>query len=95
MSVHGHCIVDRTGSDRFGKVRTGVKHYFSSMLSRTLFKFGPLLKPACSFLTVLCSKLYDPPKWWKQPFAKLQLAYGVNWCEVQLFFGAPPKAIRR
>ena len=98
MSVHGHCIVGRfgqvqTGLDRFGQVRTGVKRYFSSMVSRTLSKFGPPPKPACGFLTVLRSKLYDPPKWWKQCFVKLQLAQGVNWCEVQLFLGALPKAL--
>ena len=29
-----------TGSDRFGQVRTGVKHYFSSTVRCTLAKFG-------------------------------------------------------
>ena len=45
-----------TGSDRFGQLRTGVKHYFSSTVSRTLSKFDPAPKPACSFLTVPRSK---------------------------------------
>ena len=40
------------GPDKSGQVRTGVKYYFSSTVSPTLFKFGPLPKPACSFLTV-------------------------------------------
>ena len=62
-----------TGWDRFGQVRTGVKYYFSSTVSRTLSKFGLPPKPACSFLTVPRSKLYDPPKWWKQHIT-LQLA---------------------
>ena len=35
-----YCRQVRTGSDRFGQVRTGVKRYFSSTVSRTLFKFG-------------------------------------------------------
>ena len=39
MSVH--VTVLWTGSDRFGQVRTGVKHYFSSTMSCTLFKFAP------------------------------------------------------
>ena len=91
--VHSHCIVDRfgqvrTGLDRFGQVRTGVKHYFSSTVSRTLSKFCPPPKPACRFLTVPRSKLYDPLKWWKQPFVTLQLAQGVNWYEVQLFISS-------
>ena len=30
-------------------------------------------KLACGFLTVPRSKLYDPPKWWKQRFVMLQL----------------------
>ena len=30
-----------TGLDKFEQVRTGVKHYFSSTVSPTLFKFGP------------------------------------------------------
>ena len=34
----------------------------------------PTPKPACSFLTVPRSKLYDPPKWWNQGFVMLQLA---------------------
>ena len=63
-----------TGSNRFGQVRTGVKYYFSSTVSHTISKFGLPPKPACSFLTVPHSKLYDPPKWWKQCFATLQLA---------------------
>ena len=29
------------GPDKFGQVRTGVKYYFSSTVSPTLFKFGP------------------------------------------------------
>ena len=62
------------GPDKSGQVRTGVKYYFSSTVSPTLFKFGPPLKPACSFLTVPRSKLYDPPKWWNQGFVTLQLA---------------------
>ena len=85
----------RTGSDKFGQVRTRVKRYFSSTVSRTLSKFGPPPKPVCSLLTAPRSKLYDPPKWWKQRFVTLQLAYGVNWCLVQLFFGAISNALRR
>ena len=62
------------GPDKSGQVRTGVKYYFSSTVSPTLFKFGPPPKPACSFLTVPCSKPYDPPKWWNQGFVTLELA---------------------
>ena len=62
------------GPDKSGQVRTGVKYYFSSTLSPTLFKFGPPPKPGCSFLSVPRSKLYDPPKWWTQFFVALQLA---------------------
>ena len=62
------------GPDKSGQVRTGVKSYFSSTVSPTLFKFGPPPKPACSFLTVPRSKRYDPPKWWNQGFVTLQLA---------------------
>ena len=54
-----YCGQVRTGVDRSGQVRTGVKYYFSSTVSRTLSKFGPAPKPACSFLTVPRSKLYD------------------------------------
>ena len=67
----------RTGSDKFGQVWTSQNRceaLFSSTVSRTLSKFGPAPKPACSFLTVPRSKLYDPPKWWKQRFVTFQLA---------------------
>ena len=69
-----YCGLVQTSSYKFGQVRTGVKRYFSSTVSRTLSKFGPAPKPVCSFLTVPRSKLYDPPKWWKQRFVTLQLA---------------------
>ena len=62
------------GPDKSGQVRTGVKYYFSSTVSPTLFKFGPLPKPACSFLTVPRLKHYDPPKRWNQGLVTLQLA---------------------
>ena len=68
------CGLVQSSSDKFGQVRTGVKRYFSSTVSRMLSKFGPAPKPAFSFLTVPRSKLYDPPKWWKQRFVTLQLA---------------------
>ena len=58
-----YCWQVQTGTDRFGQVRTGVKCYFTSTRSRTLSKFGPPPKPACSFLTVPRWKLYDPLKW--------------------------------
>ena len=61
-------------SYKFRQVRTGVKRYFSSTVSRTLSKFGPAPKQSCSFLTVPRSKLYNPPKLWKQRFVTLQLA---------------------
>ena len=35
------CGQVQTGSDRFGQVRTGVKHYFTSTVSPTLFQYGP------------------------------------------------------
>ena len=62
------------GPEESGQVRTGVKYYFSSTVSPTLFKFGPPPKPACSFVTIPRSKLYDPPKWWNQGYVTLQLA---------------------
>ena len=78
MSVDDHSIVNRLGQvwagfDNFEQIRTGVKYYFSSTVSRTLSKFGLPLKPACSFLTEPRSKLFDPRKLWKQPFLTLQL----------------------
>ena len=48
------------GRDKSGQIRTGVKYYFSSTVSPTLFKFGPPHKSACSFLTVPRSKLCHP-----------------------------------
>ena len=62
-----------TVSERFGQVRTGVKRYFSSTVSRTLSKFGPPPNLR-GFLTVPRSKLYDPPKGWKQRLVMLQMA---------------------
>ena len=62
------------GLDKSGQVRTGVKYYFSLTVNPMLFKFGPLPKHACSFLTAPRSKLYDPLKWWNQGFVTLQLA---------------------
>ena len=68
-----YCGQIRTRSDRFGQVRTGVKHCFSSTASRTLSKFGPAPKPACTFLTVSHAKLYDPPELLEQHMVELQL----------------------
>ena len=69
-----YCRLVQTGSDRFGQVRTGVKRYFSSTVSRTLSNFGPAPKPACSFLTVPRSKLYNPPG--------NRASSHFNWCKV-------------
>ena len=69
-----YCEQIWTGLDRCEQVRTGVKYYFSSTMSRMLSKFGLPPKPACSFLTAPRSKLHDLPKWWKQHFVTLQLA---------------------
>ena len=71
-----YCGQVRTGLDRFGQVRTGVKRHFSSTVSRTLSKFGPPPKPVCGFLTIPRSKLYDPPKWRNSPLSRF------NWHKV-------------
>ena len=45
------------------------------------FQICPTPKPACSFLTVPCSKLYDPPRWWKRissRFSWLKVWTGVK-----------------
>ena len=68
-----YCEQVWTGLAKFEQVRTAVKHCFSSTVSRTLSKFGLSPKPARSFLTVPRSKLYGPPKLWKQPFVMLHL----------------------
>ena len=92
MTLHDGCTwslfcgLVQTSSGKFGQVRTGVKGYFSSTLSRTLSKFGPAPKPSCSFLMVPRSKHGDPPRWWKQRFVTLQLAWGVNWYKVPHFW---------
>ena len=67
----------RTGSDKFGPVRTSQNRceplfFLNGELHAVQTWLTP--KPACSFLTVSRSKLYDPPKWWKQRFVTLQLA---------------------
>ena len=71
-SVHGHCIVHR-----FRQVRTNQNRckalFFLNRESHAV-QICPNPKAVCSFLTVSRSKLYDPPKWWKQPFIMLQLA---------------------
>ena len=73
--VHGHCI-----ADWFRQVRTS---WISQDTCEVLFSLNrelhsvqnwPTHKPACSFLTVPRSKLYDPPKVWNQGFVTLQLA---------------------
>ena len=78
MSEHGHCIVNRfgqvwTGLHRFEQVRTDVKCYFSSTMSRMLSKFCLPPKPVYRYLTVLRLKLYNLRKWWKQRFVTFQL----------------------
>ena len=66
-----------TGSDKFGQVWTSQNRcevlFFFNRESHAV-QIWPTPRPACSFLTVPCSKLYDPPKWWKQRFVTLQLA---------------------
>ena len=82
MTLHDECTWSlycgqvHTGSDRFGQVRTGVKRCFSSTVSRTLSKFGSPSKPACSFLTVPRSNLYDPPSGGNSASSRF------NWCKV-------------
>ena len=88
-SVHGRCIVRKSGQVWTSPNRCKVL-FFLNRVSHALQNW-PTPKPACSFLTVLRWKLYDPPKWWNQGFVTLQLAWGVNRCEVQLFFAAPPR----
>ena len=80
------------GPDKSGQARTGVKYYFSSTVSPTLFKFGPAPKPACSFLTVPRSKLYDPPKWWKR--ASSCFNWRKVWNGVKCNFSSPHHHIR-
>ena len=48
-----YCGLAHTSSDKFGQVRTGVKRYFSSTVSRTLSKFGPPPNPRAVFLAYL------------------------------------------
>ena len=68
-----YCGQVQSSSDKFGQVRTGVKHFFLNRESHAV-QIWPTPKPVCSFLTVPRSKLYDPWKWWKQRFVTLQLA---------------------
>ena len=72
-----------TGSDRLGQVWASQNRcevlFFLNHQSHAV-QIWPTPKPACSFLTVLCMKLYDTPKWWKQCFVTLQLVWtGVKW----------------
>ena len=66
-----------TGSDKFGQIWTSQNRcevlFFLKSESNAI-QIWPTPKPACSFLTILRLKLYDPPKWWKQHFVTLQLA---------------------
>ena len=73
-SVHGHCIGNMlgqvwTGLDKSEQVGTTI---FLNRESHTV-QIWPTPKSACSFLTVPRSKLYDPPKWWKQLFVTRQM----------------------
>ena len=81
------------GPDKSGQVRTGVKYYFSSTVSPTLFKFGPPPppKPACSFLTVPPLETLRPSEMVESGLRHASVGVSVNWCEVQLFFAAPPR----
>ena len=67
----------RTGSDKFGQVWTSQNTcealFFLNHESHAV-QIWPTPKPACSFLTVPRSKLYDPPKGWKQRLVMLQMA---------------------
>ena len=63
--------------NRFGQVWTSKNKcealFFLNRESHGV-QIWPTPKPECSFLIVPRSKLYDPPKWWKQRFVALQLA---------------------
>ena len=67
----------RTGSDKFGQVwpsqNTCGALFFLNRESHAVQTWSTP-KPVCSFLTVPCLKLYDPPKSWKQRSVTLQLA---------------------
>ena len=71
-SVHGHCVVRRSWQVWTSQNRCEVL-FFLNRETHAL-QIWPTPKPACSFLTVPRSKLYDPLKWWKQHFVTLQLA---------------------
>ena len=66
-----------TGSEKFRQVWTSQNRcealFFLNRESHSV-QIWPIPKPAWNFLTVPRSKLYDPPKWWKQRFVTLQLA---------------------
>ena len=72
MSVHGHCIVRRSGQVWISQNRWEVL-FFLNRESHAL-QIWPTPKSASSFLNVPRSKLYDPPKWWNEGFVTLQLA---------------------
>ena len=59
----------RTGSDKFWQVSTSQNPcevlFFVNRESHAV-QIWPTPTPACSFLTVPRSKLYDSPKWWKR-----------------------------
>ena len=71
-SVHGHCIVDRLRQVWTSQNRCEALFFLNRELHAV--QIWPTHKPVCSFLTVPRSKLYNPPKWWKQPFFTLKLA---------------------
>ena len=68
----------RTWSLYSGLVQTSLdksEHVWSAIFPHRephAVQIWPTPKPVCSFLTAPRSKLYDPPKWWKQRFVTLQ-----------------------
>ena len=90
-SVHGHCIVDRSGQVWTSQKRCEVL-FFLNRESHAL-QIWPTPKPACSILTVLRSKLYDLRVCWNS--ASSHFNWRKVWTGVKCNFSSPHHHVRK
>ena len=92
-NVHCHCIVDRLGKVWTSQNRWEVL-FFLYRESHAL-QIWPTPKTCMQFSNRTLLETLRPSEVVETALRHTSLVKGVNWCEVQLFFGAPPSPKHR
>ena len=81
--------------DKSGKVRTGVKYYFSSTVSPMLFKFGPPTQICVQFPNRTSLETLRPSEVVESGLRHASVGVRCELVWSATFFGAPPRPKNR